>query len=71
MIVLVDYGQSMLVKNFVGVVQLVHKSNCRLAPEREVENFGRLPARTKAVLGAPFSKEDIQQAVAQGVTPEF
>ncbi len=62
-LVLADYGETLLTRNFLGITSVVHKSNTRIAHPREVELFDKLPATTKAVLGAPFSPKEIEQAV--------
>ncbi len=70
-VVLHDYGHTLLVKGFNGVVQHVHKSNCKYAPARAVDLFGSLPTRIKAVLGPPYTPAELQQAIDNGTVPEF
>ena len=70
-LVLRDYGTTLLVRSFLGLTSVVHKANCRPAPEREVESFARLPFRVKAIIGPPFSHEEVAEAVRNHQVPEF
>jgi hypothetical protein len=70
-VVVKDYGPTVLCKNLLGIVSLQAKENVRLAPAREVEVFGKLPFELQMVVGAPFSPQEIAEAVRSGKIPEF
>ena len=70
-LVLKDYGTTVLLRSLLGTTTVAHKANCRPAHEREVESFDKLPFRTKAVLGPPFSPAEIEEAIRRNEVPEF
>ena len=70
-IVLKDFGQSLLIKNFQGITQVVHKQNVRPCPIRHAEQFQALPIAVKNVLGYEFTQEQMQNAILEGKVPEF
>ncbi len=69
--VLHDYGQVLMVKNMVGIVSLVHKSNIKVARERDAQLFRNLPLKVKALLGEPYTFEEISEAIERGDIPKF
>ena len=70
-VVLKDYGQSLLCKDFQGIVRVVHKSNVRKCPERVASQFAALPLKIKNKLGFEFDRQEIADAIINGEVPDF
>ena len=71
LVVLHDYGQAILVKNSMGIISVVHKANVKVAREREQAQFDALPIKVKALLGEPFTYQEVQEAYEAGRVPKF
>jgi hypothetical protein len=71
LLVLEDYPFHVKARDFWGVEYKLHKNLIRPCSEREYETFDRLPAKIKAILGYPFTAEEIVKAHEDGRVPAF
>ncbi len=66
-----DYGSVVSTKNHAGIISLVHKSNLKVAHERDVRLYESLPVQAKLIMGEPFSHEEVAAAINDGTIPQF
>ncbi len=71
MTVIHDFGNVVSAKNFAGIISVVHKTNLKVAQERDVELFDSLPVQAKLIMGEPFTHAEVAEAINDGTIPRF
>ena len=70
MLVLQDFGESILIQNHLGQTDLVSKSHARSCPSRSAELFGRLPPIVRGGLGFSLDPPVYAEFIKSGTLPK-
>ena len=71
LVVLRDYGHTVLAQSHLGLTKLFHKDNIRPCPVRDYQTFEALPLSAKQAFGFPFDPVDLAQELKAGRLPTF
>ena len=71
LVILRDYGHTVLAQSHIGLVKLLHKDNIRPCPVREYQIFDALPLSAKQAFGFPFDPAAVADMIKSGHIPDF
>ena len=70
-LVLSEWPQTLLVKNFLGQSNIVHKNNVRRCPERHAHLYKNLPMEVKMDLGCDFDVSQLNKFMEKDEVPPY